>query len=213
MSIAECAQLLLVDYQEKLMPAIHEGSAVLKTATTLAHAAHLLGVPIWASTQNAAKLGPNAATLMQAAQQPRVFDKMRFSAVSPALLEALRGPDTGATGHGAKAQPVGNARSLPKHLRKPQAPAAPTPVRDTVVLAGCEAHVCLLQTALELMDEEFDVWVVTDACGSRRVHDRDAAFDRMAANGIELVTMEMFLFECLDSCTHPQFKNVLTCIK
>ena len=46
-----------------------------------------------------------------------------------------------------------------------------------------ETHVCFLQTALSLIEEEFDVWVVTDACGSRTEKNRDAAFDRLAGNG------------------------------
>jgi nicotinamidase-related amidase len=101
-------------------------------------------------------------------------------------------------------------RSLPKHLQKP---AAAAPERGSIVLAGCEAHVCLLQTALELMDEEFDVWVVTDACGSRTERDRDAAFDRLAGAGVELVTTEMVAFEWLRSAEHPLFRDVLALIK
>jgi Isochorismatase family len=56
-------------------------------------------------------------------------------------------------------------RCLPKHLQKASGAGAD---RDTVALAGCEAHICLLQTALDLLEDEFDVWVVTDACSSAR---------------------------------------------
>lgn len=101
--------------------------------------------------------------------------------------------------------PQGNARSLPKHLQKPQVPA---PERCSVVLAGCEAHVCLLQTALDLLDREMEVWVVTDACASRTERNRDAAFDRLAGNGAELVTTEMVLFEWLRTSQHPNHKVV-----
>jgi nicotinamidase-related amidase len=73
--------------------------------------------------------------------------------------------------------------------------------------------VCFLQTALSLIEEEFDVWVVTDACGSRSARDRDAAFDRLAGNGAELVTVEMVAFEWLESSDHPQFKAVLDLIR
>ena len=83
----------------------------------------------------------------------------------------------------------------------------------SVVLAGCEAHVCLLQTALALLEEELDVWVVTDACSSRTERNRDAAFDRLAGAGAELVTTEMVAFEWLGSAEHPLFKDVLTLIK
>jgi nicotinamidase-related amidase len=82
-----------------------------------------------------------------------------------------------------------------------------------MVLAGCEAHVCLLQSALELLDEELEVWVVTDACGSRTERNRDAAFDRLASAGAELVTTEMVLFEWLRTAEHPRFKEVHALIK
>ena len=82
-----------------------------------------------------------------------------------------------------------------------------------VVIAGCEAHVCLLQTALGLLEEELDVWVVTDACSSRSERNRDAAFDRLAAAGAELVTTEMVAFEWLRDAGHPRFKEVLAIVK
>jgi nicotinamidase-related amidase len=82
-----------------------------------------------------------------------------------------------------------------------------------MVLAGCEAHVCLLQTALGLLEEELEVWVVTDACGSRSERNRDAAFDRLAGAGAELVTTEMVAFEWLRDAEHPRFKDVLDLLK
>jgi hypothetical protein len=126
---------------------------------------------------------------------------MHFSAADTGLAELLRPP----------AKPVsGNARSLPKHLQKP---AVAAPERNTILMAGCEAHVCLLQTALVLLEDEFDVWVITDACGSRTERNRDAAFDRLAGAGAELVTTEMVLFEWMQTCEHPRFKEVLALIK
>jgi nicotinamidase-related amidase len=66
---------------------------------------------------------------------------------------------------------------------------------------------------LDLLDEEFEVWVVTDACTSRTERNRDAAYDRLAAAGAELITTEMVLFEWLRSAEHPQFKAVQSLIK
>jgi len=131
----------------------------------------------------------------------KTLAKMQFSAVEEGLGEMLRPP--------ARAQ-QGNARSLPKHLQKP---AAGPVQRNTVVIAGCEAHVCLLQTSLDLLEDEFDVWVVTDACGSRTERNRDAAFDRLAGAGAELVTTEMVAFEWLRGAEHPAFKDVLGLVK
>ncbi|UJB63725.1 isochorismatase family protein [Acidovorax sp. YS12] len=196
---AEESQLVLVDYQERLMPAIHEGAAVLANALRLARVAQLLDVPVWGTEQNPSRLGPNDAALRALCQ--KTLAKMHFSATEEGLGEWLRPP--------AKPQ-GGNARSLPKHLQKSQAPA---PERQAIVIAGCETHVCLLQTALQLVEDEFDVWVVTDACGSRTERNRDAAFDRLAGAGAELVTTEMVLFEWLRSCEHPAFKDMLGLVK
>ena len=92
-------------------------------------------------------------------------------------------------------------------------PAPAQPARSSIVIAGWEAHVCLLQTALELLELEFAVWVVTDACSSRTERNRDAAFDRLAGCGAELVTTEMVCFEWLRSAEHPLFKPMQALIK
>ena len=70
-----------------------------------------------------------------------------------------------------------------------------------------------MQTALELLEQEFDVWVVTDACSSRSERSRDAAFDRLAGNGAELVTTEMVAFEWLRTAEHELFREFLPLIK
>ncbi|MDO9434116.1 isochorismatase family protein [Hydrogenophaga sp.] len=195
------SQLLLVDYQERLMPAIFEGPQVLANALRLARMAQMLRVPAFGTEQNPEKLGQNPAELRGLCQ--RTLSKMSFSAVSDGLVDLLRPPVRPAGG--------GNARSLPKHLQKPA--AAPAAERQTVVISGCEAHVCLLQTALELIEQELDVWVVTDACGSRTERNRDAAFDRLAGAGAELVTTEMVAFEWLRTAEHPAFRDVQALIK
>jgi nicotinamidase-related amidase len=201
----EDSQLVMVDYQTRLMPAIHEGAAVLANAQRLVQMARLLKVPLWATEENATGLGHTVPQLQALIDQAggRVFPKMQFSAVEEGLSGMLR-PEQ------PQRAPQGNARSLPKHLQKPVAAPAQ---RNTVVIAGCETHVCLLQTALDLLDDEFDVWVVTDACGSRTERNRDAAFDRLAGAGAELVTTEMVAFEWLRGVEHPAFRDVLALIK
>jgi nicotinamidase-related amidase len=196
---AELSQLVLVDYQAQLMPAIFEAALVLTNALRLAQMAQLLHVPVIGTEQNPSRLGENAPEIKALCQ--RTLAKMQFSGVEEGLGEWLRPPVK---------PPAGNARSLPKHLQKPS--NTPTE-RSTIVIAGCEAHVCLLQTALHLLEDEFDVWVVTDACSSRTERNRDAAFDRLAGAGVELVTTEMVAFEWLRSAEHPQFKAVQSLIK
>ena len=110
------------------------------------------------------------------------------------------GPGQGSTGQCA--QPA----QAPAETGRPEE-------RNTIVIAGCEAHVCLLQTALDLLEEEFEVWVVTDACSSRTERNRDAAFDRLAGAGAELVTTEMVGFEWLGTAEHPRFREFLELIR
>lgn len=203
---ADDSQLVLVDYQARLMPAIFEGDLVLANALRLARLASLMQVPVWGTMQNPDGLGvtvPELHTLIEAAGG-RALAKMHFNAVEDGLGELLRPPVR-------KAQGGGNARSLPKHLQK--AAPAEEEGRSVIVVAGCEAHVCLMQTALGLLDEEFEVWVVTDACSSRTERNRDAAFDRLAGAGAELVTTEMVAFEWLRTAEHPAFGKVLELVK
>ena len=198
---ADDSQLVLIDYQEKLLPAIFEGPQVLANAVKLAKLANLMQVPVWGTEQNPSRLGPNASELRALCDQ--TLSKMSFSAAEDGLIDLLRPP--------VRKQQGGNARSLPKHLQKPAAPAEPE--RPSIIIAGCEAHVCLLQTALQLLEEEMEVWVVTDACSSRSERNRDAAFDRLAGAGAELVTTDMVAFEWIRNCEHPAFKQMLELVK
>ena len=198
----ESSQLVLIDYQARLMPAMLDCDAVLLNATRLTQIAAALSVPVFYTEQNPSKLGETDPAVLEAlkAARARPLAKMQFSAVEEGLGDMLRPPP----------KPVqGNARSLPKHLQKSSA----GDTRDTIVLAGCEAHICLLQTALDLLEDEFDVWVVTDACSSRTERNRDAAFDRLAGAGVELVSTEMVAFEWLRTAEHPAFKQVQGLIK
>jgi nicotinamidase-related amidase len=198
-------QLVLVDYQFKLMPAIFEGNDVVANALRLAEVARIMGVPCFGTEQNPEKLGPNDPKIKALCQKN--LSKLHFSAVAEGLGDWLR-PEI----QEPPRRQGTNARSLPKHLQN-RAPPPSEHEKNMIVIAGCEAHVCLLQTALDLLDDEFDVWVVTDACSSRTARNRDAAFDRLATAGAELVTTEMVAFEWLRSAEHAAFRTVLPYIK
>jgi nicotinamidase-related amidase len=203
---ADESQLVLVDYQTRLMPVIFENELVIANAVRLARMAQALQIPVWATEQSPDKLGPNVDAVRAAVESAggRTLAKAHFSALADGLGDWLRPP-------ARKPTQGGNARSMPKHLQK----AAPEPEegRSTIVIAGCEAHVCLMQTALDLLDDEFEVWVVTDACSSRTERNRDAAFDRLAGNGAELVTTEMVAFEWLRTAEHEAFSELLKLVK
>ncbi|MCX7935046.1 MAG: hydrolase [Planctomycetota bacterium] len=85
--------------------------------------------------------------------------------------------------------------------------------REQIVLCGIEAHVCVLQTALDLRDEGWQVHVPYDAIGSRNDANRLAAIERMRAAGIIITTAESVLFELLAVAGTPEFKDVVRLLR
>lgn len=82
-----------------------------------------------------------------------------------------------------------------------------------IIVSGCEAHICVLQTALSLLQAGYRVLPLLEGCGSRRPADRDAAFERLRGAGATLVTLEMVAYEWMRESGHPQFRQVLPLIK
>lgn len=82
-----------------------------------------------------------------------------------------------------------------------------------MILAGVEAHVCVLQTALDLLSAGYTVFLVADAVASRKAESRAIALSRMAAAGAHLVTAEMVAFEWLRTAADPAFRAVSKRVK
>jgi nicotinamidase-related amidase len=78
--------------------------------------------------------------------------------------------------------------------------------RKQAVIAGIETHVCVLQTALHLIEAGMEVFVVVDAVSSRHMVDHQAGLDRMQAEGVRLVTREMVFFEWIEQAGTSVFK-------
>jgi nicotinamidase-related amidase len=85
--------------------------------------------------------------------------------------------------------------------------------RDQILVTGIEAHVCVLQTVLDLLDAGYEVHVPHDAVSSRRPADKQWALQRMAAAGAAITTTESALFEMLERCDTAEFKQVAKLIK
>ena len=176
---AATSVLVLVDYQQKLLPAIHQGAEVLAHAVRAAEVARELGIPVYGTEQNPRGLGPNVDAIRQRCEA--TLSKTHFDACADGLLELL---------------PLDGVK-------------AP---RD-IVGAGCEAQVCLLQTALGLLAADLKVSVIADACGSRTGRDHELAMQRLRQAGAEIVSVEMVAFEWMRRSTHPRFKQVLALLK
>lgn len=171
--------VVLVDFQERLVPAIHEGAQVVAEAARLADCARELGIRVVGTEQNPPGLGPNTNEILRRCEA--TLAKMHFDACEDGLAEALRAP-----GH-----------------------MAPT----DVVVAGCEAHVCLMQTAHGLLRAGFKVWVAANACGTRFPVDHELAIARLRQSGAVIASVEMIVFEWLRTCEHERFKAVLEALK
>ena len=85
--------------------------------------------------------------------------------------------------------------------------------RRQIVIAGAEAHVCVMQTALGLLEQEYEVFMVIDAIGSRERQDKEIAIERLCSAGVIPVTSEMVLFEWLAHADADSFRDILRMIK
>lgn len=85
--------------------------------------------------------------------------------------------------------------------------------RKNMILAGVEAHVCVYQTAKQLLREGYAVEFVQDCISSRRAEDKQIAIDKMIRLGAMPSSVEMLLFELMASSKHPKFKEVSAIIK
>jgi isochorismate hydrolase len=85
--------------------------------------------------------------------------------------------------------------------------------RPQIIIAGMEAHVCVMQTALGLAERGYRPYVVADAAGSRRDSSHTLALDRLRAASVPAVTTEMVLFEWLEHAERPELRELLALIK
>lgn len=85
--------------------------------------------------------------------------------------------------------------------------------RKQVLLVGMEAHVCVYQTAMGLVDAGYSVEVVEDAIGARIAGNKGVGVRRMLAGGARLTSTEMALFELMGDAGHPAFREVQAIIK
>lgn len=85
--------------------------------------------------------------------------------------------------------------------------------KKQVLLAGVESHICVLQTAIDLIDAGYQVFVVENCVSSRRTTDKEIALKRMIQTGVQVTSYESILFELMRTSTHPNFKAISRLIK
>jgi nicotinamidase-related amidase len=85
--------------------------------------------------------------------------------------------------------------------------------RKQVLIAGIEAHVCVYQTAVDLVDLGYEVQVVTDAVSSRNMENKEIGLQKMRDSGVSLTSVETALFELLKVAEGEQFREILKIVK
>jgi len=176
---ADKSCLIVIDMQERLVPAMQAPARTIRNAATLMKAARCLSVPTVLTEQYPKGLGRTVPDLLKLADGVPVMEKLHFSCMK----------DDDFSGYF-------------KSLGRKQA-----------VIAGMEAHICVLQTGMNLMEQGYEIFVVTDATSSRTPESEKACLDRLSAAGAGIVTTERVVFEWLGQASTPQFKELLPLMK
>jgi nicotinamidase-related amidase len=171
---ADTAVAVAVDYQERLIPAMHEPAELLRSSRILLAGLKELKVPVIISRQYPKGLGDTVPEIKEVTSEALPCEKMTFSC-------------WGSEGFRNALQSVN---------------------RKNVILCGAEAHVCVLQTATDLLAAGYGVLYAADCTGSRKPYDKKTAVKRAEREGALIVTCEQILFELLESATAPAFKRI-----
>ncbi|BCR04712.1 hydrolase [Desulfuromonas versatilis] len=174
------AALVVVDVQEKLIPAMPEKvyRQTLKSIQFLVEGARHLKLPVVATEQYPKGLGRTVSDLAQACQD-KLVEKVSFGCCGePSFLETLK--------------------SLG---------------RSQIIVTGMEAHVCVYQTVLGLLDAGYHVHLVRDAIISRGKIDYLNALENAARAGATVTTAETALFQLMGASTAPEFKAISALVK
>lgn len=182
----------LCDIQERFRPLMYNSQTIISTSQYLTSIANILSIPIVATQQYTKVFGPIVSDCFVNGQEGldalvkkgHVFEKKKFSMITDEVMEILNNSEN----YG------GNGVNFDG--------------RDSVVLFGIEAHVCVQQTCLDLIEMGKDVHVVVDCVSSQQPFDRDISLQRMANAGAFLTTAQSLAFMLMHSADHPNFKAI-----
>lgn len=85
--------------------------------------------------------------------------------------------------------------------------------KEHFILVGIESHICVLQTAMDLLEMGKKVYIVADAVSSRAKDSKELAFERLRQHGVEIINFEMLIFEWVRGGSHPNFKTMIKRVK
>ena len=182
--LREEAAALIIDVQERLFPHMHGREELERALLVLVRGLHVLTVPMLVTQQYTRGLGQTIPSLGEALGLGRP--------AGPSCLEKRAFSCCDESDFSAALAALGRKR---------------------VIVAGIEAHVCVLQTALDLLAGGYTPVVVTDCISSRRASDRETALRRLETEGALLTTSESILFELTRSSAAEPFKAISALVK
>ena len=166
--------VLLVDYQERFVPVLHNSAETVKNIKLLLAGAKIYSVPTIATEQVPEKLGPTINELKECLGNAQIISKQTMSCCGQSeFLNELKS----------------------KNIKK-------------VAVCGIEAHVCILQTCLDLVHHGFQVHLASDAISSRLPHNKGIAIEKMKSSGVIISSVETILFEIAYTAGTPEFKEL-----
>jgi nicotinamidase-related amidase len=175
--------LVIIDIQEKLVLASKYGEEVVQNASKLTKAANILNIPIVVTEQYPKGLGNTIEDVKNSLPQGSL-------PVEKASFSAMLEP---------------NFANIVAELKK-------SGVKQ-IALCGIETHICVLQTAYDLISQGFEVYIIKDACASRNKKEYKTGLELLKQYGAKITCVEIALFEWLKTSKHPNFKEVQQLIK
>lgn len=171
---------LIVDFQEKLVPVIHDNEELLHNTEILVKGLHALEIPIIVTQQYTKGIGMTVPVIAEAVGGEFAYhDKLAFSCAEDETIY----------------------QEIEKNGRR------------NIIVCGIEAHICVLQTVIDLIAKGYNVILVEDCVGSRREADLQVGIKRAIAEGALPATYESILFELTGVAKTEVFKTISKLIK
>ena len=175
--------LVIIDVQDRLVLASKYGEEVAQNTAKLANATKILNIPTILTEQYPQGLGATVSNVKAALSNT-------ITTIEKTSFSAQLEPN------------FKNEIDRLKDLGKKQ-----------IVICGIETHICVLQTAADLITQGFEVYVVKDACASRNKKEYKTGLELLKQYGAKITCIEIALFEWLKTAKHPNFKEIQTLIK
>ena len=178
---------VMIDIQERLFPHMIEKDRLEKNSIKLIRGLKTLKVPILFTQQYTKGLGETLSSLKEALSEESLGSAPILGPIEKTAFSCC-----------------GSAPFMDQLKSREQ---------SIVLLFGIEAHVCVLQTAVDLQETGYSPVVVEDCTSSRKLNDKNIALSRLALEGIPMTTYESLLFELCESADSKEFKDISRIVK